>query len=259
MAFMCMLSCIALSVQADEQTIDASDPTRIYTYVGGGPKYTDYTNGASMWEARVIGNVGMGEHDMMLFETGYGRLDGSDTRKSESGFSDSRIRWFHLFEMDYEKLGYRGLSTQVDAQLAGDLPGTDGQNVINIGAMPAWSFTNSLSIYFSLNVVNSWDKGFDKYNGAGAGFDAQLIYNADWWPGAQLRLIPAYSYFLTGELDGEGSGSIQINTGGEFTPTLMWDVTVSKQFDKDLNAFRRGEDTGFESDWDVFFNVTSYF
>jgi len=38
----CMLSAGAASA---EEKIDASDPTKIYTYAGGGLKYTDYTNG----------------------------------------------------------------------------------------------------------------------------------------------------------------------------------------------------------------------
>ena len=97
---------------SDDERIDASDPTKIYTFLGGGPKYTSFTNGEHIWEARLIGNVGLGEHDMVLFEAGYGVIDGNDIVSSESDLTDPRIRWFHLFEMDYEVIGYRGMGTQ---------------------------------------------------------------------------------------------------------------------------------------------------
>ena len=77
------------------------------------------------------------------------------------------------------------MGTQVDAQLAGSIPGTDGQNVIAVGAMPTWNFTEHWSLYLSLNGVGAWDRRFAKHNGWGAGFDAQFIYSNDgWWPGA---------------------------------------------------------------------------
>ncbi|MEH6549011.1 MAG: hypothetical protein V7711_18155 [Pseudomonadales bacterium] len=251
---------LLLASAATGETIDASDPTKIYTFLGGGPKYTDFTTGEYLWEARLIGNLGLSDHDMVLFEAGYGRITGHDQHKSESGWTSTRLRWFHLFEMDYEAIGYRGMGTQVDLQLAGGIRGTDGQNLLVTGVMPTWNFSENLSLYLSLNLVNAWDKRFENYNGAGAGFDAQIIYNNEnWWPGAQVRLIPVYNYFLAGELDGEGSGNFDINVGGEFSPTVMWDITYQTNFDKDLNTFRRGEDTDIENDWNLFFNVTSYF
>ena len=59
-----------------EDQIDASDPTKIYTYAGGGVKYTDYTNDESMWEIRATGNLGLSDSDMVMFELGYGWHDG---------------------------------------------------------------------------------------------------------------------------------------------------------------------------------------
>ena len=85
------------------------------------------------------------------------------------------------------------------------------------------------------------------------------IISPDWWPGSQLRILPAYSYFVDGELEDEGSGNLDINLGGELNPATSWDITVQKRFDKDLKSFRRGEETGLENDWNVFFNVTRYF
>jgi hypothetical protein len=251
---------LAMFCGAAEEAIDASDPTKIYTFAGGGPKYSDFTNGEYLWELRFIGNLGLGEHDMVLGEFGYGRIDGSDEESAESGWTDARFRWFHLFDMDYEAIGYRGLGTQVDLQLAGEIRGTDGQNLLVTGVMPTWNFSPNLSLYLSLNLANSWDKRFENYNGLGVGFDAQLIYsNDDWWPGAQVRFIPVYNRFISGELDGDGSGNIDINVGGEFSPTVMWDITFQQNLDKDLKTFRRGRDTDLENDWNIFFNVTSYF
>ena len=129
---------LGTTVMADEERIDASDPTKIYTYAGGGLKYNDYTNGEYMWETRAIGNVGLSEHDMLLFEAGYGWHEGGQAEGKDSGLTNARLRWFHLYDMDYEvETGYRGLGLQLDVQLAGSLKGTDGQNQIVFGAIPA--------------------------------------------------------------------------------------------------------------------------
>jgi len=64
---------------------------------------------------------------------------------------------------------------------------------------------------------------------------------------------------VAGELEDEGSGDLEINVGGEITPTVMWDVTAERNFDVDLNSFRRGSSDELENDWSIFFNVTSYF
>jgi hypothetical protein len=248
------------AVAEDALQFDTTDPTKIYSFLGGGPKYSEYTNGEHMWEFRLIGNLALGPDDMLLIETGYGRHSGNSEPGPDSDWTDTRARWFHLFNMDYDlNSGYRGLGFQMDVQLAGQLKGTDGQNVINVGVMPVWALSEKWNLYLSMNMVNSWDKRFEHYNGIGAGFDAQLIYNPDWWEGAQLRILPAYSYFLDGELEDEGSGNIDINLGGQINPSTSWDITVQKNVDVDLNSFRRGRETGLENDWNVFFNVTRYF
>ncbi|MEH6569178.1 MAG: hypothetical protein V7709_08890 [Halioglobus sp.] len=244
----------------DTQQFDASDPTKIYSFLGGGPKYVDYTNDEHMVEFRLIGNLALGPNDMLLIETGYGKHSGNSVPGPDSDWTNTRLRWFHLFDMQYDLTsGYRGMGLQLDVQLAGQLKGTDGQNVINAGVMPVWALSEKWNLYLSLNLVNSWDKRFEQHNGVGAGFDAQIIYNPDWWPGSQLRILPAYSYFVDGDLEDEGSGNLDINIGGEFNSSTMWDLTAQKNFDKDLTSYRRGRDTGLENDWNVFFNVTRYF
>lgn len=250
------------SVAAQEEAIDASDPTKIYTYAGGGVKYTDYTNGDSMWEIRATGNIGLSKSDMLLFELGYGWHSGSAANgtRDESDLTNGRLRWFHLFDMDYSVTsGYRGWATQLDLQIAGNLVGTDGQNVVSVGAVPAFGLSDKWSLFLPVNWVNSWDKQFENYNGMGLGVAPLLVYSADWWTGSYLQIWPNYTRFFTDELAGEGAGNFDVTTGGSITPKLLWSVTVQKNLDKDLNAFRRGRGTGVKNDWNMYFNITSYF
>jgi len=246
---------------AVEERIDASDPTKIYTYAGGGLKYNDYTNGEHMVEIRALGNIGLGERDMLLFEFGFGKHQGNQNPRRDHGVTNSRLRWFHLYEMNYElERGYRGLGLQVDAQLAGQIKGTDGQNQVLFGVMPVFALGTGWNLYLMLNVANTWDRGWDYWNGIGPSVTAQFIYdNEDWWPGAQIRLVPTYTYFVAGELEDEGSGNIEINVGGEFSPTVMWDITAQKNVDVDLRSFKREPGLELENDWNFFFNVTAYF
>ena len=152
------------------------------------------------------------------------------------------------------------MGLQLDVQLAGKLKGTDGQNQISFGAMPAFALSGGWNLYLMLNVANVWDKGWDYWNGIGPSVTAQFIYdNENWWPGAQVRVIPGYTYFVAGELKHEGSGNLEMNIGGEITPTITWDVTAVKNFDVDLRTYSREPDENLENDWNVFFNVTTYF
>ena len=251
---------LAEAVTASEE-IDASDPTKIYTFMGGGLKYSDYTNGESMTEARVTGNWGIDENDSVLFEVGYGWHDGNLVPGSDSGITNLRVRYFHMLPIDYSIVhGYRGMGLQLDLQLAGELKGTDGQNVIAAGILPAFGINPDWNFYLMANVVGTWDKSFARFNGAGVSLAPKLVYSPEHlWDGAQFQLTTTYQHFMTGELKNEGSGTIEFNVGGEFTPTVMWDVIAEKNFDKDLLTLRRGRSTGLENDWNIFFNVTTYF
>ena len=64
---------------------------------------------------------------------------------------------------------------------------------------------------------------------------------------------------IIGEKEGDGSGELEINVGGNFTPIITWDVTAQKNFDKDLNSFRREPSSNLENDWNIFFNTAVYF
>ena len=260
-----LLLCFALlplaAAAAEERQIDASDPTKIYTFLGGGLKYTDYTNGESMVELRATGNIGLSDSDMILFEAGWGWHDGDLVPGSSSDWTNARVRYFHLLSMDYElSRGYRGMGLQLDLQFAGSLKGTDGQNVVAAGILPTFALGEEWALYLFVNAVGSWDKGFDKFNGFGMSVGPKFTFSTErWWPGAQINILPEYKYFLTGELQDDGSGMLEINVGGEFTPTWMWDITATRNFDVYLQSYRRGPDTGLDSDWDVFLNSTVYF
>ena len=89
-AFIGAVLFLCSNATAQEQVIDASDPTKIYTYFGGGLKYLDYTNGESMIEVRATGNLGLSDNDMILFEAGYGWHDGGLVPGSNSGRTDIR-------------------------------------------------------------------------------------------------------------------------------------------------------------------------
>ena len=243
-----------------EEVIDASDPTKVYTYAGAGVKYTDYTNGETMTEMRTVGNIGLSPQDMLMFEVGYGWHDGDKTPGNNSAFTNGRLRWFHVFEMDYSvESGYRGWATQVDLQIAGKLKGTDGQNVLTLGVLPAFGINEQWSFFLPMNMVNSWDKEFEKYNGLGLNISPLLVYSADWWEGSYVQIWPGYTYFIDGELKKEGAGNLDITTGGAITDTIMWALTYQKNFDVDLRSFRRGVDTGLNNDQNVFLNITTYF
>ena len=64
------LSLIGLLLFTASQTgfseeIDASDPTKIYSYAGPGFKHTEFSNGDTLNEFRIMGNAGITEHDMV--------------------------------------------------------------------------------------------------------------------------------------------------------------------------------------------------
>ena len=139
-----------------------------------------------MLEARVTGNIGISETQMILFEAGYGWHDGDLVPGHDSGFTNARLRWFKVQNMAYDKdFGYRGNSLQVDLQLAGSMKGSNGQNVLAVGALPTFALGGHWNLYFGISGVASWDKGFANFNGAGINASPKFVYSpGSWWPGA---------------------------------------------------------------------------
>ena len=118
----------------------------------------------------------------------------------------------------------------------------------------------ALNLYLALNGIAAWDEKFQNFSGAGVSISPRFVFSPDdWWAGAQIQVVPDYKYFLTGALDGEGDATLEINVGGQFTPTIMWDVIGQKNYDLDLRSLNRGADTGLKNDWNIFINVTTYF
>ena len=91
----CLTSGVVWAEQAEK--VDASDPTKIYSYAGLGYKFTEYDNGDSLNEVRAIGNIGFSDSDMLLFEIGYGNYSGTvlsgekDSGALSAGFRDVRF------------------------------------------------------------------------------------------------------------------------------------------------------------------------
>ncbi|WP_096086205.1 hypothetical protein [Agaribacterium haliotis] len=239
--------------------IDASDPTKIYSYAGAGYKFTDFTNGESLSEFRISGNLGFSATDMVLFELGYGssgQVDAGD----DSGFTNARARWFHIFNMDYSVAsGYRGVASQVDMQLAGDIVGTDGANNLALGAVPAFGLSPQWSFFLPLSAVINWDKDFDKRRGSGVAISPLLVYVPNWWAGSYVQIWPTYTRFVEGDIGGEGGANLDLTIGGAITDTVLWSITGQKNFDQDFNELKQGVETGYGNDWNVFASISAYF
>ncbi len=208
----------------EARKIDASDPTRIYTFVGVGPKYTRYANGEHMWEMRVSGNIGLSKQDMVFFNVGYGRHFGNSVAGANSGVTNGRMRWFHLFEMDYSVTdGYRGWATQVDVQVGGGLKGTNGQSVVSLGALPAWGLNRKWSLFLPVNLVNAFDRDFKTHRGMGFNVSPLLVYvPGNWWNGAYVQFWPGYTRFFSGGRRGRGGTNLDITLGGKISERVTW-------------------------------------
>ena len=68
---------------------------------------------------------------------------------------------------------------------------------------------------------------------------------------------PNYTGFVSGTLQNQGSGNIDINLGGSITPSMIRAVTLHKNVDIELRSYRRGPDTGLTNDYNIFFNINS--
>ncbi len=236
--------------------VDASDPTRITTFMGIGPKITEYTDGTDISEVRVNATIGLGPKDMVIIQTGYGHHSGED----KSGFTNTQVRHFHLFSMDKVEQGYRGWGSSIELNVAGELTGMDGQTSLAVGASPAIALGNGWDIYPILHVLNSWDKNMEEYNGGGINISPLLVKSIpDAWNGAFVQFWPKYNSFLWGNLEGNGGGSIEVVVGGKFTDSLVWKFSYDATFDKDFKAYKHDEGFAAKADQSFYFRIESYF
>ena len=208
----CLVAALTLltgtAAMAEEGQIDASDPTKIYSYAGGGLKTTEYNNGDSLNEVRGVGNIGFGDSDMVMFELGYGNYSGSvEKGEDKEGLTNSRARYFHLFNMDYSVLkGYRGWATQVDLQFEGEVKGATGGNTVALGVLTAFGGGESWSFFLPVNYVATWGSDFEDHQGDGVSIAPLATYAPAEgpWPGFYLQFWPSYTHYFSGDLDGEG-------------------------------------------------------
>lgn len=261
LAALVLLNSVAWADQPGE--IDASDPTKIYSFAGLGYKFTDFSNGDSLSEIRAIGNIGVTENDMVLFEVGYGRYSGAVLNsEKKDGITNARARYFHLFNMDYSVArGYRGLATQVDLQLEGSVKGTTGGNTLAIGALPAFGWSASWSFFLPVNYVSTWGNDFKNHQGHGISIAPLAVFAPEKgpWPGFFLQIWPSYTRYFAGDLDGEGGANLDLTTGWSITPTIVATATFQQNFDKNLKIFHPSSGTSGANDWNLFASVNLYF
>jgi len=254
---------LAVAGPALADDIDASDPTKINTYVGPGIKFTSFADDAELLEVRATGNIGLGPQDMVMFELGFGDFDGTAAPgATTNGLTNARARWFHLFSMDSSVVkGYRGWATQIDVQLEGDVTRTNGSNTIAIGALPAYGINESWSFYLPINYVSTWNSDFDNHVGHGISIAPMAAYAPEKgpWPGFFLQIWPSYTEYFAGDLDGSGAANVDITLG--WTPAAKWVVTgvFQQNFDKNFQGFRRPGVVSGANDWNLFLSASYYF
>ena len=245
------------------EEIDASDPTKIYSYAGPGYKFTEFTNGDELNELRVIGNLGLSDSDMVLFEFGYGSYSGTVLPgEKKDGFTNARARWFHLFGMDYSVLsGYRGWATQIDLQLEGDVKGTTGSNTLALGALPAFGINADWAFYLPVNYVSTWGEDFKDHQGHGLSVAPMAAYAPAEgpWPGFFVQIWPSYTRYFSGDLKSEGGANVDLTIGGTPVEAVVVTATFQRNFDKDFRGFRRAGGPAGANDWNLFVSASFYF
>jgi len=246
------------------EEIDASDPTKVYSFAGPGFKHTEFSNGDTLNEFRIMGNLGVSDNDMIMFEIGYGKYSGTvAANEEETGITNSRARYFHLFDMDYSVLkGYRGWATQIDLQLEGQVKGTTGSNTVAIGALPAFGINADWAFYLPINYVSSWNDDFNKHTGHGISIAPMAAYAPEVgpWPGFFMQIWPSVTRYVSGDLDGEGGANIDVTLGWSPQEKAVATLVLQQNFDKSLNLYNPnpGSSSG-ANDWNIFANYTVYF
>lgn len=257
------LSAIAADTAAPNKKIDASDPTRIVTFTGLGPRYTEYIDKTTITEAHLSLTMGLGLKDMMTLETGYGRYSGKYAdHPSKTGMTATEFRYFHLFDMDYKVAkGYRGWGSSLQVNIAGTLPGTDGQNIVGLGASPAFAFGGGMVLYPIMMVMNSWDKHFGYYNGGGLNLSPMLAIKFNAWDGSFVNIWPQYTRYFWGDLGkmDAGGGQLRMVLGGKFSPTWVWRTIGFLPFDKNLMGYSHNGGFDPRGNYSALFRVEKYF
>ena len=151
------------------------------------------------------------------FEIGYGKYSGTVTaNEKDSGVTNSRARYFHLFNMDYSiTSGYRGWATQIDLQLEGQVKGTTDNNTVAIGALPAFGINEDWALYLPVNYVTTWGENFNQLQGQGISIAPMAAYAPEVgpWSGFFMQIWPSYTRYFSGDLKNEGAANIDVIIG----------------------------------------------
>lgn len=262
-ALLCI--CISLTfttqVVARENAIDTADPTRIYTGVGVSAGSSTYENGESRKELRGSFSWAITTADMLQIESGYGRHESNTPGGDTSGLTRTRLYYRQRLPFDDSlQDGFRGMAFQAGLILSGDLKGTDGQTILSLGTVPAIRISDSVDFYPVVDVINSFDKNFRNYNGAGFDFAPILSYSPDYlWPGATLQIEPSFTQYVIGQFAFGNSRNLKIACGGTLFTTLNWTLSAEGHDGRDLLTYRGDNSAGLKHDWSTAFELLATF
>ncbi len=244
-----------------ENSIDSSEPTRVYTGVGISAVSSEYDNGESLRELRGSINWAMTPDDMLQIESGYGQHDSNVTGGDDSGLTRTSLRYRQRLPFDESvQTGFLGMAFQAELQLSGEIRGTDGQTLFSGGTTPAIRISKSFDIYPIVNLVNSFDKNFKHYNGSGFDFAPRLTYTPSYlWPGAVVQIQPGYSKYLVGQLAFGNSSRVRIASSGTLFSVLQWTLSAERYNGLDLTTWRGKNSTGLKHDWSATFQLLATF
>jgi hypothetical protein len=264
-----MVSCTSVAIPSQEgnaktdvpakvETFDPSDPTRIDARWGLGYKYSDYTQGASLNELRGKLALQLNKKDLVTVDVGVGRSQDVPQVADESGLTDGRFRYFRMWNVDRSILaGYQGIGTSVELQTQGQVPGTDGSNSLALGGMGAFGLGEGLATFVNPIVASVWSRNFEEHLGWTLRVDVFLTYKPGWpWKGTYLKARPSLSYGVSGALEGDGSGLLELVIGAPFTRTFWWDLQYRIFSDTDLPAHSIGREENLATRWSLFLSFT---
>ncbi len=246
---------------ARDGAIDTADPTRIYTGIGFSTGTSEYENGESRQELRGNISWAISDEDMLQIESGYGRHESDTVGGDETGLTRTRIHYRQRLPFDDSlQHGFRGMAFQMELQLSGELAGTDGQTILSGGGTPAIRAGKSLDIYLAVDLINSFDKNFQNYNGSGFEVAPLFSYNPDYlWPEAAFQIEPSYTQYVVGQLAFGNSRNLKIACRGTLFTTLNWSLSAEKHAGRDLLTYRGDNSTDLKHDWSAAFQLLAVF
>jgi len=241
--------------------VDPSDPTKIDARVGVGYKGTDFIGGTTMSEVRTKVALQLGHQSTFVMDIGVGRLSGYP-QDDDVGLTDGRFRYFRLGEVDRRARGYQGWGGSVEVQTQGNVPGTDGSNLLALGGLGAFGWGKEVSLYANLILSGAWSRNLDDYLGSAVRGDLIFAYRPQGlWNGSYLKLKPSYSYGITDALEGEASFDVETSLGGAFSEAKLWwwEIQVRTFLQEDLIEDSSGSESGLAPDWSLFLSITHFF